>query len=56
VDANEAGETRVIGSDVNGSIFNIVVLGDYAYIFKERSIQVMQYVGVTSGTFFIRRK
>ena len=53
VDANEAGETRVVGSKMNGRIFKIVAMGDYAYIFKERSIQSVQYVGLESGTFFI---
>ena len=53
VDANEAGETRVVGSKMNGKIFKIIAMGDYAYIFKERSVQSMQYVGLESGTFFI---
>jgi hypothetical protein len=53
VDANEAGETRVVGSKMNGKIFKIIAMGDYAYIFKERSIQSIQYVGLGSGTFFI---
>jgi hypothetical protein len=53
VDANEAGETRVVGSKMNGKIFKIVAMGDYAYIFKERSVQSVQYVGLQSGTFFI---
>jgi hypothetical protein len=53
VDANEAGETRVVGSKMNGRIFKIIAMGDYAYIFKERSVQSIQYVGLQSGTFFI---
>lgn len=53
VDANEAGETRVVGSKMNGKIFKIIAMGDYAYIFKERSVQSLQYVGLQSGTFFI---
>jgi Concanavalin A-like lectin/glucanases superfamily len=53
VDANEAGETRVVGSKMNGKIFKIIAMGDYAYIFKERSVQSVQYVGLQSGTFFI---
>lgn len=53
LDANEAGETRVVGSKMNGEIFRVVAMGDYAYIFKERSIQSVQYVGPESGTFFI---
>lgn len=52
VDANEAGETRVVGS-VNGPIFRVLPQGDYAYIFKERSISSMQYTGLGNGTFFI---
>lgn len=53
VDANEAGETRVVGSKMNGKIFKIIAMGDYAFIFKERSVQSIQYVGLQSGTFFI---
>jgi hypothetical protein len=53
VDANEAGETRVVGSRMNGKILKIIAMGDYAYIFKERSVQSVQYVGLESGTFFI---
>lgn len=52
VNANEAGETRVVGSAINGPIFRIIAMGDYAYIFKERCIVSVQYVGITSGTFF----
>jgi hypothetical protein len=54
VDANEAGETVNAGSSTNGRIFSIVSLGDYGVILKERSIQSMQYVGLQSGTFYIR--
>lgn len=53
VDANEAGETQVTGSDTNGPILNVIRLGDYAYIFKSRSIQSLQYVGLGSGIFFV---
>ena len=56
LDANEAGELRNVGSEVNGPIFKIVAQGDYAYIFKERSIQTMQYTGLGNGTFFIHRE
>lgn len=52
VDANEAGETRVVGS-VNGPIYKILPQGDYAYIFKERGILSIQYTGLGNGTFFI---
>lgn len=52
LDANEAGETRVIGADRNGPIWQVLPMGDYAYIYKERSIQSMQYI-VDNGTFFI---
>ena len=56
VDANEAGETQVTGSDMNGPIYKVTQNGDYAYIFKERSIQSMQYTGLGNGTFFIHRE
>lgn len=54
VDANEAGETRVVGAGVNGPIWRIVEQGDGAVIFKEHAILTLQYVGRASGTFFIR--
>lgn len=53
LDANEAGETLVVGASDNGAIYQVVPLGDYAYIFKNRCIQSVQYVGRLSGTFFI---
>jgi hypothetical protein len=56
VDANEAGETRVVGARMNGSILRVMSQGDYAYIFKERSIQSLQYVGLGSGTFFVHNE
>jgi hypothetical protein len=56
VDANEAGETRVVGAGMNGPIFQVVPQGDYAYIFKERSIQSVQYTGLGSGTFFVHNE
>lgn len=52
--ANEVGETNVAGSDDNGPVWQVVSLGEYAYILRERSIQSMHYVGRESGTFFIR--
>lgn len=51
IDANEAGFATNGGVGVNGEIFQIVTLGDRAYIFKERSIQSMVYVGRDAGTF-----
>lgn len=53
-DANEAGAASTVGSLANGPIFQVVALGDYAYVFKEFSIQSLQYVGQGSGTFFMR--
>lgn len=53
LDANEAGETLIVGASDNGAIYQVVPLGDYAYIFKNRCIQSVQYVGRLSGTFFI---
>jgi hypothetical protein len=54
LDANEAGEVINSGADVNGTIFQVVTLGEYAYILKNRSIQSVQYVGSGQGTFFTR--
>ncbi len=54
LDANEAGELENVGDGVNGSIFAVVKLADYAYILKQDSIQSVQYVGPASGVFFIR--
>lgn len=56
VDANEAGEAQVVGAQINGSIKKIIPMNDYAFIFKERSIQSIQYVGQGSGTFFVRNE
>lgn len=53
VDANESGETRVAGAKINGPIFRVVPQGDYAYIYKERSISTIQYTGLGNGIFFI---
>lgn len=52
VDANESGETRVVGS-INGPIFKVLPQGDFAYIYKERGILSIQYTGLGNGTFFI---
>jgi hypothetical protein len=54
LDANEAGQAQIAGANVNGPIFQVVALTDYAYIFKEWSVQSMQYVGQANGTFFLR--
>ena len=51
--ANEAGEANIIGADFNGPIYRVLAQGDYAYVFKERSIHSVQYVGRDSGTFFV---
>lgn len=51
IDANEAGFTTNAGLGINGEILQIVTLGDRAYIFKERSIQSIVYVGRDAGTF-----
>ncbi len=56
LDANEAGQARIVGADINGPIFQVVTLGEYAHIFKEWSILSVQYVGKLSGTFFIRKE
>jgi len=54
VDANGAGELVNTGSLVNGPILHVDTISDYAYIFKNRSIQSLQYTGVGNGTFFLR--
>lgn len=54
LDANEAGTSRIVGANVNGPILQVVALTDYAYIFKEWSIQSLQYIGQAQGTFFLR--
>lgn len=54
LDANDAGEAMNIGGDISGAIWQIVPLNDVAYIFKNRSIQSMQFVGVSSGVWYIR--
>ena len=54
VNANEAGEIENVGSSVNGDIYAVVPLGEFAYILKKRSIQSIQSVGIGAGTFFLR--
>lgn len=54
VDANDAFEGENVGSDINGDIYQIIPLGEYAYILKENSIQSMQPVDVSAGTWIIR--
>lgn len=54
VDANGAGEVDNAGVQVNGPILWFDTLGDYGYIFKNRSIQIVQFVGLDQGTFYIR--
>jgi hypothetical protein len=54
VDANEAGSVLVVGADDNGPIWTVLTLGDYAVVLKNRSIQVLQYVGRLSGVFHLR--
>lgn len=56
VDANEAGSAVVAGARMNGPIFQIIPQGDFAYIFKERSIQSIQYTGLGNGTFYIHNE
>lgn len=54
LDANEAGSAQIVGSNANGPIYRIWSVADYAYIYKEWSIQSLQYVGQASGTFALR--
>lgn len=54
VDANESGELVNVGASVNGSIYGIITLGEFAYILKKNSIQSIQSVGFQNGTFFVR--
>lgn len=54
LNANETGETVVVGAEDNGPIWQVIAMGEYAHIFKNRSIQSIQYVGRASGTFFLR--
>lgn len=52
--ANEAGQLTNIGDRINGDILQFIQLGEYGYILKNRSIQSVQNVGRSNGTFFIR--
>ena len=54
VDTNDSGELENVGGKINGPIFAVVTLGEYAHILKEKSIQSIQAVGQASGTFFLR--
>ena len=54
VDANESGEVLNVGSAINGDIYAVVALAEFAYILKRRSIQSIQSVGQAAGTFFLR--
>jgi hypothetical protein len=54
VDANESGEIQNVDPQVAGEIYNFVQIGEMGYILKERSIQSVQYVGLSQGVFYIR--
>jgi hypothetical protein len=54
LDANDAGELANVGSTINGDILAVVTLAEFAYILKHKSIQSIQSVGPTNGTFFLR--
>jgi hypothetical protein len=54
INANDATEFQNVGSDINGDIYSIIPLGEYAYIFKSRSIQSLQPVDVNAGTWVAR--
>lgn len=54
LDANDAGEFVNAGSRVNGAVYAITTLAEFAYILKEWSIQSMQDVGRDLGTFYVR--
>lgn len=46
--ANTAGELENVGSDINGDVYAVVAIADYAYILKRDSIQSLQKVeGIT---------
>lgn len=53
LDANTAGQVRNVGAKINGPIYAIVPIGDYAYILKDRSFQTVQNVGQGSGVFYV---
>ena len=54
INANESGEVLNVGAAINGDIYAVVTLAEFAYILKKRSIQSIQSVGQAAGTFFIR--
>lgn len=54
LDANDAGELANVGSTINGDIYAVTTLAEFAYILKHKSIQSIQSVGATNGTFFVR--
>jgi hypothetical protein len=56
LDANQAGSTIIAGARMNGPILKIIPQGDYAYVFKSRSIQSIAYTGLGNGTFFIHNE
>jgi concanavalin A-like lectin/glucanase superfamily protein len=56
LDANEAGSTVIAGARANGPILKIIPQGDFAYSYKSRSIQSIQYTGLGNGTFFIHNE
>ena len=54
LNANAAGEVLNVGAAINGDIYAVVPLAEFAYILKKRSIQSIQSVGQAAGTFFLR--
>jgi hypothetical protein len=54
LDANSAGEILNVGSEINGDVWQVVPLNEYAVIFKHKSIQSMLPVGRDNGVFFIQ--
>jgi hypothetical protein len=54
VEANDSGELDNVGNLINGPIFGVVTLADYAYILKKKSIQSLQAVDAASGSLFVR--
>lgn len=54
LNANDAGELTNAGSQINGRIFAITPLAEFAYILKARSIQSVQDVGADQGSFYLR--
>lgn len=54
IDANDSGEVENVGALINGDVYAVVTLADYAYVLKPKSIQSIQSVGRSAGTFFFR--